>query len=326
MNSLATRCSVGDAVGVSAQPVLRPITVEDAQDVLDLAVLSDIAEVGEVSTTLAEIEADAASDRLFAVGIDDPDGGLVAYAWVEHPPEMSKVYADVVLRPGSGPDIAQPLLDWSRQKATEIAPELTLYMFADSGNRTKNRLFDAAGGRVVRTFYRMAIDLDPKHPVEVPPLAAGVAIRGVSAAEADLRAMYHVIDTAFLDHVGGEHESYEEWLRQAVSGSTADMSLWWLATVDGEPASALYAAERPTSGYVDTLGTLREHRGRGLGRALLLTAFAEFQRRGYHRVVLGVDASSPTGALGLYESAGMRVANEGWRYEFDPLHNDATAS
>jgi ribosomal protein S18 acetylase RimI-like enzyme len=304
---------------VSAQPTLRPITAEDTQHVLDLVILNDIAEVGEPSTTMAEIEADVASDRVFAVGIDHPDGGLAAYAWVEHPPEVSKVYADVVVRPGGGVELARPLLDWARRRSAEIAPTLLLYMFADSGNKAKTRLYDAAGGRMVRTFYRMAIDLDPEQPVEIPVLGEGVEIRGVSSDEADLRAVYRVVDTAFLDHFGGEHESYEEWLRNALSGSTADLSLWWLATVDGNAASALYAAELPSAGYVDTLGTLREYRGRGLGRALLLTSFAELYRRGYRKVTLGVDAASPTGALGLYESAGMRVAHEGWRYEFNPL-------
>jgi len=48
-------------------------------------------------------------------------------------------------------------------------------------------------------------------------------------------------------------------------------------------------------------------RRRGVGHALLLRAFVDFHERGFRRVVLGVDAESPTGAVGLYESAGMRV-------------------
>jgi ribosomal protein S18 acetylase RimI-like enzyme len=84
-------------------------------------------------------------------------------------------------------------------------------------------------------------------------------------------------------------------------------------------AAGLYGSELPAAGYVDSLGTLRAYRGRGLGRALLLTSFAEFYRRGHRKVTLGVDAESPTGALGLYESAGMTAEQEGWRYELAPL-------
>jgi ribosomal protein S18 acetylase RimI-like enzyme len=59
---------------------------------------------------------------------------------------------------------------------------------------------------------------------------------------------------------------------------------------------------------------LREFRGRGLGRALLHTAFAEFRRRGLPKAGLSVDATNPTGALGLYESVGMTVEHEDVRY------------
>ena len=47
-------------------------------------------------------------------------------------------------------------------------------------------------------------------------------------------------------------------------------------------------------------------RRRGLARALLLTSFTEFLGRGYDQVGLAVDATNPTGAVGLYESLGMR--------------------
>jgi len=50
---------------------------------------------------------------------------------------------------------------------------------------------------------------------------------------------------------------------------------------------------------------LRPWRRRGLALALLHHTFGEFYRRGKRRVGLGVDADSLTGALRLYEKAGM---------------------
>jgi ribosomal protein S18 acetylase RimI-like enzyme len=61
---------------------------------------------------------------------------------------------------------------------------------------------------------------------------------------------------------------------------------------------------------VAAIGVRRPWRGRGLGRALLLHTFAEFQRRGVNRISLGVDTQNPTGATKLYESVGMRVELE----------------
>jgi ribosomal protein S18 acetylase RimI-like enzyme len=60
---------------------------------------------------------------------------------------------------------------------------------------------------------------------------------------------------------------------------------------------------------------LREHRGSGLGRALVLTAFAGLHARGARRVMLGVDADNSTGAMELYRSLGMRTMIESLLYE-----------
>jgi GNAT superfamily N-acetyltransferase len=56
-------------------------------------------------------------------------------------------------------------------------------------------------------------------------------------------------------------------------------------------------------------------RGKGLGRALLLTAFGELCRRGETRVRLAVDAGNETSATQPYESVGMRVAWQADVYE-----------
>jgi ribosomal protein S18 acetylase RimI-like enzyme len=49
--------------------------------------------------------------------------------------------------------------------------------------------------------------------------------------------------------------------------------------------------------------------------ALLLHSFGEFYRRGIHKVALGVDAQSLTGATRLYERAGMHIVRQYARYE-----------
>jgi len=68
-------------------------------------------------------------------------------------------------------------------------------------------------------------------------------------------------------------------------------------------------------GWVNLLGVRRAYRKQGLGLALLQTAFAEFSQRGKKRVGLGVDAQNLTGALGLYEKAGMHVAMQQRSYQ-----------
>ena len=58
-------------------------------------------------------------------------------------------------------------------------------------------------------------------------------------------------------------------------------------------------------GWIDVLGTRRGFRKIGLGRAVLLAGLRKLQENGVADAVLGVDAENPTGALGLYESAGF---------------------
>lgn len=311
---MATRGRVRDADRMSATGQLREATEDDLDAVLDLVVLSDLAELGEATTTIEEVRTGLATDSAGAV-VEDDSGRLVGYAWVDHEPGHATMVGDITLRPGVEEPAAEMLLGWLRAKAHEIGPDVALHTFTDSTNLTKRRLYEAAGATLIRRYFRMEVRFETGPPLPVPELGEGIEIRGVARTDADLRAMHEVVDVAFLDHFGHERGSYETWLRRIPEGSASDLSLWWIATVAGEPAAGLYGSVIPGAGYVDTLGTLRAHRRKGLARALLLTSFAEFHRRGLPKVLLGVDATNPTGALGLYESAGMKVAHEGWRYE-----------
>jgi ribosomal protein S18 acetylase RimI-like enzyme len=68
---------------------------------------------------------------------------------------------------------------------------------------------------------------------------------------------------------------------------------------------------------VGTLGVRREWRRQGLGAALLQRAFVALYDRGLSTIGLGVDAENPTGALGLYERAGMRKLRQSDNWVLD---------
>ena len=299
---------------------VRPVTPDDADALLDLVVRCDIAEIGQPDYTIEDVEEDLARTTHRGWVTVGPDGELEGYCWVEQRPNHKSIDADVMVRPGGDPALLPQLLEQTRSAAREIDPSLPVLVFASSDNRPKRAVFEAAGGRVVRHFWRMAVDL-PDSPAPVgPPLPEGVEVRVADRGESDLRAVHHVIDTAFLDHFGNQASSYEEWAPTHTTGSWSDHSLWWLATVDGELAAAAITSSRPDpDGFIADLGTLPAYRGRGLARILLLTAFAEFHRRGLRKVTLGVDSTNPTGAVTLYTSVGMTVRHEFATYELPPI-------
>ena len=65
-------------------------------------------------------------------------------------------------------------------------------------------------------------------------------------------------------------------------------------------------------GWVQQLATKATHRDRGIARALLESTFLAVHETGKRKV--GLSTNSRTGALGLYERLGMRIARSytGW--------------
>jgi mycothiol synthase len=168
-------------------------------------------------------------------------------------------------------------------------------------------LFTGHGYREVRRFYEMAIELEGPPPA--PVLQDGLTIEPFDVAS--LPEFYEALDESFGDHWEHHSTPLEEWWKEKQNAPDFDPTLWFLIR-DGAEVAAVVRNEpnRREGGMVAAIGVRRPWRGRGLGRALLLHTFAEFQRRGVNRISLGVDTQNPTGATKLYESVGMRVELE----------------
>jgi mycothiol synthase len=221
-----------------------------------------------------------------------------AYACVEQFGE-GRVWIDVAGRP------SQELLDWAETRASEIGQRFLSGSW--SSNEPLLRELEARGYLPVRHSHRMVIDLN--EPPADPVWPEGIEVRAFRPG--DERVFYEVQQETFADSWEPTEEPFEEWAHWLLEGPTFAPELWFLA-LDGEDAAG-YAIchphwSDPARAWVRLLGVRRPWRRRGLGRALLLHAFAEFRRRGFGHAGLGVDAESLTGANLLYESAGMHVA------------------
>ena len=109
---------------------------------------------------------------------------------------------------------------------------------------------------------------------------------------------------AFAEHFRFSPQPLDEWLRLCFTEG-ADPDLWFLAWDGDEVAGLVISYVEPYGAYVAELAVRRPWRRRGLGRLLLLTAFAALRERGCATATLGVDAGNESGALGLYEGLGL---------------------
>lgn len=159
-----------------------------------------------------------------------------------------------------------------------------------------------------RSFYRMVLDLGPQH-AQVPPPPPGVVVRRLPDTQRSRAVLHHVCETSFRDHWNHDERTLDQFWARKEESLGFDPTQWWVAELDGVPVGALIcdnAKEPDGVGYVQTLGVLREARGRGVARHLLRTVFADHLARGLRSTSLGVDTASPTGATALYRSVGMR--------------------
>jgi mycothiol synthase len=221
-------------------------------------------------------------------------------------------WVDLRVPPSESDDVRVALIDWVERRAKEREGELLRFNTASTDEAIKG-LLEARGYRLVRHFYRMRIELDGDVPE--PEWPQGVTVR--TATRADAARVYEVHQETFEDSWESPRQSFDEW-KHWLMREGFDPSLWFLVESGDEVTAVEFCREHESEqglGWVAVLGVRRAWRQKGLGRGLLLHAFREFRRRGFHAVALGVDAASLTGANRLYESVGMHVVRQSDVYE-----------
>ena len=244
-------------------------------------------------------DVDFERDVLVAEGTD---ASLVGYA--DLIVQGSNVWLD--LR-GLDPEPLRALLDAIEARAVEKKPDAGLFGITSEPDHGVRALYEQAGYRVIRHGYRMEISFDGAAPE--PQWPEGFAVRTMRTGEE--KRVYDAHMSSFADTWMFAPEPFDVWSHWFVKDTAFDPSLWFLAEAGDELAGISLTREsenEPGLAWVRILGVLPKFRQRGLAQALLRQTFVECAGRGLARVGLGVDAGNPTGAVRVYERAGMHVA------------------
>ena len=251
-------------------------------------------------------DVDFSRDVLVAEGAD---GSLVGYADLgihgEH------IWLDVR---GLEREPQRALIDAIQERAAERKPGAGLMAFISESDQLAHDLYEQAGYRVMRHSFRMEISLDDGAPE--PQWPEGFAVRAMRPGEEE--RVYEAHMDSFADTWLFTREPFEVWSHWFVKDSGFDPSLWFLAEAGDELAGIAMTRvsdNEPGLAWVRILGVLPKFRQRGLAQALLRHTFCEYARRGLDRVGLGVDAENPTGAVRVYERAGMHVSRTNLIFE-----------
>jgi mycothiol synthase len=289
----------------------------DAPAVLAVSEARDLTDLGEAEHTLEELHDEWRSSDLDlerdARVVEDPGGRIVAYAAVRRPGTLVLVAPDQ-----EGHGIGSRLLEWAEWRDRERGREVHR-QWVPGTNATARALLTRAGYRRVRSYSTMVRSLRGVDAAADPP--AGFRLRSIDPTQ-DVEALHRIDVASFAPAPDYTPESLTEFTEEHFGAYDFDATLSRVATEGEEIVGFLIAGRRPQQGvgWVHILAVTPERQDRGLGTAMLQSAFAAFAEAGLREVRLGVASYNPR-ALYVYERLGMTE-----RFRFDVYERAAASS
>ena len=313
----------------------RPLTPDDVDAVAGLLQAAEKAD-----DTGENFEADDLTEwwvnELVDLGRDGiavcgGDGGIVAFGTAIAPPTFRDAFA-VYLEGRVHPEhrrrgIGGAVLDWQLARGAEIHAErhpeaparLSVGVFETMSGLAA--LVERAGLRAERWYRLMERPL-----TDLPPVDALDLVPFSWDRDDEVRRAHNA---AFTRHHGSSERDPASWQVMFTGQRAFRPELSRLVLVDDAVAAYalvyVYDSDTRATGIADAhfgqIGTLPEHRGRGLATAAIAASLRAAADAGCGRASLQVDSENVTGALRLYEGLGFSVrrTSVSWARNLPPI-------
>lgn len=301
-DTITARPYAGDA---DLEPAAAFLNFVEAHDQVDESTSAE-----EMRVEFAEPGFDPARDIRI---VEDEAGAIIGFGqiWAVDESAENDGFLWFKVHPERRDGSVEPLLfAWAEARLRELG-RVKLAVHARETETERQALIERHGFAPVRYFLRMTRPLS--EPIPEPQLPDGYTLRAESH---DPQAWADMYNESFVDHYNFHRHTAEQirhW--QSEPDYRPELNLAAVAP-DGTLAAFAWCSVNPeenartgrSEGWVGVLGTRRGHRQIGLGRAMLLHALRALRDAGVAHAKLGVDATSPTGANRLYESAGFTTS------------------
>jgi mycothiol synthase len=310
---------------------LRPLRADELPAVCELHRAAQrhdgvpqVLELAELQDELDDEHVVLADDTRLALVHGDPAG----YVYTYHLPsevreERCYVFGEVHpahRRQGVGTELMRWGLARAEQQLRSSGRALPRFIRADKPEYIEgaHRLFAHVGMQPVRYMEELLRPL-----TDLPEIPTLDGLRVTPWPEDRDEEIRLEKNAAFEDHWGSTPTSPHHW-DQMVHGYGSRPDLSFVVLDDRDRVVAHCMNKRFESdddligrsdGWIDSLGTLREHRGKGIASALVAHSLHAFAAAGLTHASIGVDSENPSGAAQLYRRLGFQPQQRSITYE-----------
>lgn len=276
----------------------RPLTFDDIDDVVALANVCELHDVGfrmwDREDLASDFRIDGVEPADDTVGVWDGEH-LVSWAFL---PNNRSAWADV--HPDvRGRGIGTSMRRWTEVQAAERSAERVGQTINDRADDAV-ALFVAAGYTPTRISWILSME-HAERPTD-PAVPDGIALR--SFRPGDDEEALGMLEDAFAEAADRVPSTLSTWRAMTIEREGFEPDDLVVAVAGDEIVGGAFLIDSNEI-WVDKLAVRRDHRDRGIARALLQVAFQRGFERGYPATSLSTD--SDRSALAFYEKIGMRV-------------------